>query len=289
MRDWYGCLYRSWTGGSHDTSRLSHWLDPNNTGAQVFNTMYPYITGPDIVCTSNSTFTLYNRPPGATVNWTKSSNLVYVSGQGTNNYVVKAYSIYSPGPGWVNATLSSSGRDNSIYKYPWVGVPPEPTIDGEQYPGCGDINWYFLVSDYLPETYSWSVTYQLSILGSSSGKKAQIRADEEGDAMIYCDVTNTCGTNHGSLQVWVDCWGFFMSPNPANEYVEITIDDTKTDISKLDEYNINIINVQNIAVSQLRTAQPSIRVSTKDLLPGMYVVQLIYKEKSYTKQLIISH
>ncbi|GAH60973.1 unnamed protein product, partial [marine sediment metagenome] len=88
MRDWYGCFYRSWTGGGTNSTRLCNWLDPNNTGAQIINIMYPYITGPSLVCTSNSTFTLHNRPSGTTVNWTKSSNLQPVSGQGTDNYTV---------------------------------------------------------------------------------------------------------------------------------------------------------------------------------------------------------
>lgn len=288
---YYGKFNESWDRSAVDTLQLEHWLDPENLGSTSVNTvLIPYITGHSIVCYSPSkTFNLYNRAADS-VYWTKSSNLYIVSGQNTNALTVRALSSTSSGEGWVQANLyiETCGVVTVRYENFWVGVP-EPTIDGEQYPGCGDINWYFLDPDDYWGTYSWSVTYQLSILGSSLGKKAQIRADEEGTATIYCDVTNTCGTNHGSLQVWADCWGFFMSPNPANEYVEITIDDTKTDISKLGEYNINIINAQNMTFSQLRTAQPSIRVSTKDLLPGMYVVQLIYKEKSYTKQLVVSH
>jgi Zn-dependent metalloprotease len=251
------------------------------------------ISGPTIVCYSpNSTFTLNNRPTGTTVNWTKSSNLYIVSGQNTDALTVHALSTTSSGEGWVQANLYT-GTGNVVtvrYQNFWVGVPAEPTIDGEQYPGCGDINWYFLISDYYWGTYSWSVTNGLSIIGYSLGRKAKIRADEEGSSFIYCDETNTCGTNYGSLQVLVgSCFDFLLFPNPANDYVEITIDGTKMDISKLGEYDINIINVQNVAVSQLRTAQPSIRVSTKDLLPGIYVVQLIYKGKSYAKQLVISH
>ena len=65
-----------------------------------------YVTGPFIVCTSNSTFTLHNRPPGTTVNWTRSSNLSYVSGQGTDNYTVKAHH-YAPGGGQVGCKQQS--------------------------------------------------------------------------------------------------------------------------------------------------------------------------------------
>lgn len=33
LSDWYGRIYRSWTGGGTYTSRLSDWLDPASTGA----------------------------------------------------------------------------------------------------------------------------------------------------------------------------------------------------------------------------------------------------------------
>ncbi|MFK8013702.1 MAG: hypothetical protein AB8B80_16805, partial [Marinicellaceae bacterium] len=33
--DWYGRLFRSWTGGGSSTNRLSNWLDPINTGEQT--------------------------------------------------------------------------------------------------------------------------------------------------------------------------------------------------------------------------------------------------------------
>ncbi|GAH15323.1 unnamed protein product, partial [marine sediment metagenome] len=79
------------------------------------------VTGPSIVCTSNSTFTLHNRPSGTTVNWTKSSNLSYVSGQGTDNYTVKAYSSAS-GTGWVQAAITvDCGNVTIRYNIDWVG------------------------------------------------------------------------------------------------------------------------------------------------------------------------
>ncbi|NHB69961.1 hypothetical protein, partial [Perlabentimonas gracilis] len=41
------------------------------------------ISGSTTVCNTNTTFTLSNVPAGSTVSWTRSSNLAYVSGQGT--------------------------------------------------------------------------------------------------------------------------------------------------------------------------------------------------------------
>jgi len=288
----YGKFNESWDRSANNNEQLEHWLDPENLGATAINTvLIPYITGHSLVCYSPSkTFTLYNRAANS-VYWTTSSNLYIVSGQNTNALTVRALYSYSSGDGWVQANLytGSCGVVTVRYENFWVGVP-EPTITGEQYPGCGDINWYFLDPDDMWGTYSWSVTYKLSILGSSVGHKAQIRADEEGTSTIYCDVTNTCGTDHGSLQVFVgECFDFLIIPNPAHDYFDIKIDNTKTDINKLEDYDINIINTQNITIYQQITSNPLIRISTKELLPGIYVVQLIYKGKSYAKQLIVNH
>ncbi|MEA1886995.1 MAG: S8 family serine peptidase, partial [Bacteroidota bacterium] len=58
-----------------------------------------YITGESLVCSSVSkTFVLHNRPSQTTVNWEHSSNLDEVSGQGKDNYCVKAIANAS-GPG----------------------------------------------------------------------------------------------------------------------------------------------------------------------------------------------
>jgi lysyl endopeptidase len=45
MRDWYGRFYRSWTGGGTNTTRLSNWLDPGNTGLEFIDTLNPYASG----------------------------------------------------------------------------------------------------------------------------------------------------------------------------------------------------------------------------------------------------
>lgn len=90
--------------------------DDNTISFNYFG--YGPILGSDLVCTSNSTFTITNRPSGTTVTWTKSSNLQYVSGQGTNSYIVKAASSSTYGSGWVQATIYGNV---TIREYVWVG------------------------------------------------------------------------------------------------------------------------------------------------------------------------
>jgi hypothetical protein len=41
LSDWYGRFSRSWTGGGSNSTRLSNWLDPLNTGAMTLDTLAP--------------------------------------------------------------------------------------------------------------------------------------------------------------------------------------------------------------------------------------------------------
>ncbi len=80
MRDWFGCFHHSWTGGGTSTTRLSNHLG----NAYYMNTIRPggIVTGPDIVCSDEETFTLTNAPPGSSVSWT-ASYVTPSSGTGT--------------------------------------------------------------------------------------------------------------------------------------------------------------------------------------------------------------
>src|SRR5204863_3860682 len=39
LSDYYGRFFRSWTGGGTNTTRLSNWLDPLNTGQTTLDTL----------------------------------------------------------------------------------------------------------------------------------------------------------------------------------------------------------------------------------------------------------
>ncbi len=79
----YGRFDISWTGGGTNSTRLSNWLDPGNTGSMTTNTTdvanlgpsQPVvdvstlnISGPQIICNSSDYF-ITNLPAGATVTW----------------------------------------------------------------------------------------------------------------------------------------------------------------------------------------------------------------------------
>src|SRR5690606_19230889 len=82
------------------------------------------ISGLTPVCNTGSTFTLSNMPTYATLSWTHSSNLTYVSGQNTTSYTIKANNTSTSGSGWVDATISTPCGDlPPIRADVWVGIP----------------------------------------------------------------------------------------------------------------------------------------------------------------------
>jgi V8-like Glu-specific endopeptidase len=75
----YGKFDQSWIGGGTNTTRLSNWLDPTNTGVLITNTtdvanlisIRPadyVISGPAQFCTSGN-YSINNLPAGATLQW----------------------------------------------------------------------------------------------------------------------------------------------------------------------------------------------------------------------------
>ena len=67
LRDYFGRLNTSWTGGGTNLTRLSDWLDPLNNGSQTTNSVKPTISGPASL-TNTGTFSL-NVTDASVVSW----------------------------------------------------------------------------------------------------------------------------------------------------------------------------------------------------------------------------
>ncbi|MGB0930652.1 MAG: hypothetical protein ACPGVB_07745, partial [Chitinophagales bacterium] len=53
----------SWTGNGTNATRLSNWLQGNTNPMDIACMEHPSITGDDILCTDNKTYTLVNNMP----------------------------------------------------------------------------------------------------------------------------------------------------------------------------------------------------------------------------------
>jgi len=296
----YGRISESWARSQNNDEQLAHWLDPNDTGAMTTNTIgIPYITGPSVVCTSNSTFTLHNCPPGTSIGWKESRNLDYVSG-GNNNYTVKAYSNDSRTRGWVRVTITSSCDTIALQKNVWVGRPGTPvtTPDGDP-PMEVVYGSSFLVNIFNPPgadptTGEWAAMGSIVPTTGTSGKSwCHFKATSFGYGQWHVYTSNDCGNSDTYIgSVIVPWWKFGMSPNPADDYVEITAEkkeyDTKGVVS--DNYEVKIFNnLKSVVYESAKTNQTSLWISTKQFITGTYYIHFTAGKQTEVKQLIIIH
>ena len=266
---------------------------------------YGPVTGPDLVCFSNSIFTLTNYPSGSTVNWTKSSNLQYVSGQGSGNYTVKAYSSTTSGAGYVKATVTNSGCDPIITQISfWVGNPDSDDLDilnpynypdntlcgGEQNQLIAGYNGSQTIQDYDWDYSGWS--------HFEVGATDNISFVTVPYSFIYKDIklraANQCGETGWITERFYpnqSCGYFFSySPNPSDDYVEIRPDESKLAENAIDYYEVRIYNNLNVAVFQTgKTKESLLRINTRQFQNGVYFIHFIAGKKIDVKQLVVSH
>ncbi len=267
------------------------------------------VTGPTLLCSSpNSTFSLSNRPSGTSLYWTKSTNLEYVSGQGTNNYTVRA-SASAGGAGWIKATIHYSCDSLSVQYSVWVG-PPSVTVTGDATSDCTNTTHYFTATQTSyyanPTSFSWNLVplngntvspygYQNSQCAitfynpySASGYTVQARA------------TNSCGTgSYGSTSIYIHtCLTFLLSPNPASGTVTVTkqisgasqIESSAAlseDASTI--YTIRIINYYGSLQYTTTRSGDSFTIPINTLKDGQYIVQFSNGKEVFNSQLIVKH
>lgn len=124
-RGQYGRFDVSWTGGGTNATRLSNWLDPNNTGAMTTNTInLPSISGPDLLC-SPGTYTLQNLPGGSTATWSviPASQFVNGSGTGTSAFMQLSGNYTGIRAPRIVFTISTDCGDIQVDKTFWIGPP----------------------------------------------------------------------------------------------------------------------------------------------------------------------
>ena len=293
---YYGKFSSSWNGGGTSASRLIDYLDPSSTGKYVLdNLRRQYITGPSIVCASNSTFTLHFRPSGTTVNWTKSNNLSDVSGQGTNSYTVKAASSSTFGLGWVEATIDGDRGDVIFREDLWVGKFESTVVTG-QAAVCPNSLYVYTAQvpfgDPSLYTYQWS--YPSGWYKNSQwDNNIQLRTPQYNMTYgtVRVRITNACGTSgYSGITVYpgYNCGGYYMAfPNPGSNYVDIDVN-PKMSTSMEEIYNndisLSLYNKMGTVVLNSNVESLPYRIDTSILPNGEYIVKIITRKKGGTEK-----
>ena len=251
------------------------------------------ISGNDLVCYSpNRTYTVSGYPGGSTFSWTKSANLTQVGGSTSSTYTVHALSPSTSSEGYVQVSVTKSSCNWSKQKENWVGKPA-PSIVGDSIINCPVPYWFYIDESSIPfGDFQWSVGPELRISGSSTMWRCRVYGVETGGSLIYCDVTNSCGTSLAYKFVYVNCGYFMMFPNPADDHIEISIDQDKvtaTELAANGGFQVSIFDSFGTLKTIKSTSDTSLKLDTSELPEGIYVVIIEYNGKNYHKEIVLKH
>jgi hypothetical protein len=318
----YGRFDVSWTSGGSNTTRLSNWLDPNNTGAFVTNTtnvsdLIPTpttglaISGNEAFCTGTSQYTL-NVPAGVNVSW-ETSNLFVATVPATGNPAT----VTKTGDGVVTitATITVCNTTMSVSNQIIVGIPPvnfvsfTNPVGGEGYWCSSHYGNSFTVDPTLSSaTYeanllSWpSMTLVRTNPNANPGGSDPFGYVPQGWYVFQLRATNTCGTTswYETEVEYVDCsnngsggdFRISASPNPTHGELNIIIDKEKPEVKALSKnekvkyvlYDLNRTQVKQWTFDNNQNQQ---KLNVGDIKPGQYILVVTKGKYQQSTQIII--
>lgn len=228
----------SWTGGGTNATRLSNWLDPNNSGAQTTNTTNianlngPVLTmtGPASICNSATAYAVTGVPAGTGITWTSSSpGIASIAGTGTTATLTPA------GRGFVTitATVNQAAGCPPITVSRSISVNAPVTISSILQPGCnsGFQNWVLSAS---PTTNGSNWSWSISTLGTNSQiniyspSSPSTNVGVKGGGAVRLNYTDACGVaRQDGVTVYSTCPAFRLavSPNPASGNMVVSMNE----------------------------------------------------------------
>jgi hypothetical protein len=243
------------------------------------------------VCTSNTTFTLNNLPAGSTVSWSRSSNLAYVSGQGTPSFTVKASSLRENGAGWIQAVVGTACGSDTVAYTVWVGTPPsaQPVVDYQnglnvvcqRYAHTAEVPAVEGVTEYqwrllYPDGFSWPL--------SSTSRIASFCMDTVGYFTIGVKqrMEGCSWSGEAAKPFWVEACGgggdcgqggiivpkLIVSPNPVS--YELTIAEVEP-VNDNIPWVLRLMSQQGAVMVNVTATLPK-TLSVQNLQPGVYVL-----------------
>jgi len=274
------------------------------------NLQYYYVpvTGDELICTSKTYST--RNISGATYSW--SGSKVSISGSGYSVTATKT----SDGYGWIKTSISSpySGTTVSSEKQEfWAGKPGvQPTWPaGNPTPiQAGIYDYVYIYPDYQEDALGatgryWTASGAITRLSSPTATVLAVEATSTGTGNFYLYGTNVCGTAttgwHGvvSVSAGKSGGGMKVSPIPADSYIEISFDEnelSKAGLLKDDKsydfgsnpYFRIVDKLGEVKITQKYSSEKIVQINTSQLLPGLYTLQLVLKDKVFSINILVS-
>ncbi len=271
------------------------------------------ITGYYLVCSSGTSYSISNVPPGHTITWSSGSYLTRVSPQGSNPCT---FTSNGNGSSYIGATISSDcGPAFQLTNLTvWAGKFESTVVSGTAAVCPNSLYTYTAqVPGGHSSSYSYSWTYPSGWSNYGQVQNA-INLKSPQYSMTYGPVrvaiSNSCGTSgYSGITVYPrsGCGGYFsIYPNPASDNVTINMDNISSavttvdaDLSNVDIANENVIKSTNFTI-RIYNSQGTL-ISTKirsglsfdipliNMRDGTYIIEVSDGKNISRQQLIVKH
>lgn len=276
-------------------------------GIQPENDCFNDISGSNIVCSSNETFSV-SVPSCCSVEWSKSSELNQVGGNTSSNYTVNsAISTYCM-TGWVQATFKNSDGDVFLTKTKSFGVNGPKTEDMElalyttgavpvSYM-CPETNYHiYLENDGVCSltNLSWTIPAAWD-LNYQSSNMISVYTNSIPGGMVEVEASTCCGDNvevmtgYFSSGYCSSSLSLLVSPNPTNIETTITIESSNTEkefvpdeLWTLEVYNSSQILIQK----EINLNGNQCKLNTSGWKEGIYYIRATYGNEILVGKFIV--
>jgi hypothetical protein len=198
-----------------------------------------------------------------------------------------------------NYTMSTDGI--AIDDINVCAKPTQPFLILGPFEHCaGDWEEYYCTAVTGASEYDWDSPD--ATISEDGTRYVDVRAWDEDYYTLKVQATNVCGQNSDwtSTSIWIeDCYGkasegndiFILHPNPANDYVTVSLNKDKLSESDIVEhgFTVTVFNQYGAQVISEETKGDSIRINTGQLPNGSYIFRITYQGKIYSYEVIVQH
>src|SRR5690606_6558864 len=240
----------------------------------------PLISGPDVLCSSNS-YTLQDLPPGTTATWTASPSHLFSVGSGTGVTANLGPGAAASGQGTLTFTISGSCGTVQVSKQVWVGKAlPSPTFSQGPYEmAVNTVHNFYVNSVPTATNYQWRVYPSGNEWIRSNGNSGiTLSISAAGSYSLEVDITNPCGVIGLETPVDVSLFSalFTVYPNPASEELHIEMIPSekpeKQGVDVLDHtvYEIKLFDPSGIELHSQVASDTKVTLNVRHLDNGFY-------------------
>jgi hypothetical protein len=269
----------------------------------------PYVSGLDLICSSDGTFVLNNLPSGFSVSWSLSHPSLFSTPTSGNDTSATIYpkSQYSGDECSITFTISDGCGSAQYTKNFIINGPADSEIDINVVPSkaptpvrvsgiwllCPNSTYYIYCensSDCSTSNYQWTIPSGWTKYEQTSNY-IRINTNSTPFGTVEVEATTCCGTDHlvitQNFSQGGACSYFSVYPNPATTEFKIEFEET-FDLKTVDESTSLEIYDSGFSKSyKAEKIEKQIKIQTAEWKRGIYYIVLTHKGQKYYEKVTV--